>query len=496
MSYWKFFAQILEIFVTSCGWILTIIPPVFVYLICQAISRYFHINFYLVAIICFGSIQVFIFIFSLKNHYDEFLSKEKALLAREEKKIKTELTTQEKDLERRQRELELNCNQRLNELESAYTHRTKELESVFAQRTKLLNREIEGKRRELEADYLKKNKILNQLNKEIESKESKLLYLLNSSTPFAECATMIRDVEMAVFSKSIKYLQTKHNPAPVAAEEVKNMKKVSSDILCKYKEMLYKYEYLLSVFPEIQPYINDDEDLIAVSENISHRELLETHDRRLDYLSKEEYAKLSESAKSQLALDRYVAKKKDKKQIGRDYEMSCAFQLVQKGYTVEMHGIKYGLSDLGRDLIAQRELGGLFGKEILVIQCKNWNKDMTIRENIIMQLYGSTVAYAIDYNKDINVDITPILMIPPYTVISETAMLFANKLNVKIIRMENSEFPRIKCNINHGEKIYHLPFDQLYDRTEIKNKDEFYAYTVEEAESKGFRRAQRHSFSD
>ena len=84
---------------------------------------------------------------------------------------------------------------------------------------------------------------------------------------------------------------------------------------------------------------------------------------------------------------------------------------------------------------------------------------MTIRENIIMQLYGSTVAYAIDYNKDINVDITPILMIPPYTVISETAMLFANKLNVKIIRMENSEFPRIKCNINHGEKIYHLPFD-------------------------------------
>jgi hypothetical protein len=54
----------------------------------------------------------------------------------------------------------------------------------------------------------------------------------------------------------------------------------------------------------------------------------------------------------------------------------------------------------------------------------------------------------------------------------------------------------IKCNINQttGEKIYHLPFDQQYDRTRIIiSKGECYASTVSEAESKGFRRAFRFS---
>ena len=56
-------------------------------------------------------------------------------------------------------------------------------------------------------------------------------------------------------------------------------------------------------------------------------------------------------------------------------------------------------------------------------------------------------------------------------------------------------FPRIKCNISQrsGEKIYHLPFDQQYDKTLIEtNKGECYALTVAEAEEKGFRRALRH----
>jgi hypothetical protein len=54
----------------------------------------------------------------------------------------------------------------------------------------------------------------------------------------------------------------------------------------------------------------------------------------------------------------------------------------------------------------------------------------------------------------------------------------------------------IKCNINQGtkEKIYHLPFDQQYDRTKILPElGEFYADTTAEAEEKGFRRAFRFS---
>ena len=52
----------------------------------------------------------------------------------------------------------------------------------------------------------------------------------------------------------------------------------------------------------------------------------------------------------------------------------------------------------------------------------------------------------------------------------------------------------IKCNINQGskERIYHLPFDQQYDRIKIVlSLGECYAPNVAEAERLGFRRAYR-----
>ena len=48
-----------------------------------------------------------------------------------------------------------------------------------------------------------------------------------------------------------------------------------------------------------------------------------------------------------------------------------------------------------------------------------------------------------------------------------------------------SDYPLVKCNISmrDGQKIYHLPFDQQYDRTKIiPDKGERYVYTVAEAE--------------
>ena len=50
-------------------------------------------------------------------------------------------------------------------------------------------------------------------------------------------------------------------------------------------------------------------------------------------------------------------------------------------------------------------------------------------------------------------------------------------------------------NINNKEKIYHLPFDQQYDRTIIGDqKGEFFAWTVQEAVDKGFRRAKKYFY--
>ena len=80
------------------------------------------------------------------------------------------------------------------------------------------------------------------------------------------------------------------------------------------------------------------------------------------------------------------------------------------------------------------------------------------------------------------------------TICSDVAHKFAEFLGVKIIEKKTyKDYPMIKCNIGKDrEKIYHLPFDQQYDKIKIEpNKGEFYAETCMEAELNSFRRAWR-----
>lgn len=110
-----------------------------------------------------------------------------------------------------------------------------------------------------------------------------------------------------------------------------------------------------------------------------------------------------------------------------------------------------------------------------------------------MQLYGTKVEYQIShpdfFSKVHAVFVTNIDL-------SDMAMKFANQLKVQVLKVQMGTYPVIKCNINNGNKIYHLPFDQQYDRTEIKYPGEFWATTVKEAALKGFRRAHRHFFDN
>lgn len=415
-------------------------------------------------------------------------------------RLTKQFSNKEKGMRDRIAHLENQYSKKVNDILLQFADKEKELDEKRGvldteHKAKLLSleKQFADKEKELDKKRSELDRYVSKANIGLDAKEKRIIELISSTSPFSDAASMAADVEMAVFKDSERYLRNKRIPAPVAAVEVRSMRLRLNDILSKSNEIKYKYEFILQSFPEIQHYVDDDQDLMAAASN-SYKDLEENRDRRQDYLSKEEYARLSESERSQLALDRYLNGKKTAWQIGRDYEMSCAFQLKRQGYHVEMHGIKYGVEDLGRDLIAHMGYGGLFGKEILVIQCKNWNKDRPIRENVIMQLYGSATAYAIEYKRELNIDIRPVLMIPAYTQLSETAEAFAKKLKIDIMRYDNVDYPRIKCNVNHSEKIYHLPFDQLYDRTEIKNPGERYAYTVKEAESHGFRRAQRHNF--
>lgn len=157
-----------------------------------------------------------------------------------------------------------------------------------------------------------------------------------------------------------------------------------------------------------------------------------------------------------------------------------------------------GLQDMGRDVIAQR------GSELHVIQCKYWSQNKIIREKHIFQLFGSALEYAFRLGSFEHLDQLSLFGGPIKTAgvkavlytstkISDVAKEAARKLQVEC--NENigiSDYPLIKCNISmrDGEKIYHLPFDQQYDRTKIKPElGEKYVSTVAEAEKAGFRRA-------
>ena len=79
--------------------------------------------------------------------------------------------------------------------------------------------------------------------------------------------------------------------------------------------------------------------------------------------------------------------------------------------------------------------------------------------------------------------------------LSEKAKQFAKVLQIQFHEgfKLDPEYPMIKCNVSSlGEKIFHLPFDQQYDRIKIEDwKGEHYVTTVEEAINLGFRRAKK-----
>lgn len=269
-------------------------------------------------------------------------------------------------------------------------------------------------------------------------------------------------------------------------DKVKSIREIRKDaqaIVERNKESQYQLAYLLSLFPSLKDVVDAEYSQLPQVE-VSE---LSDYDSVRDYLSKEEYAELDETERNQLALDRYKkSHNRTKWQIGRDYELYVGYQYSLKGYDVDFFGSYMGLEDLGRDIIAKKD------QEILIIQCKYWSTKKQIHENHINQLFGTTVSYCIE-NK-IEWDRVRAILATNIE-LSPMAKKVAAFLGVEFIEnLESGEYPCIKCNIGRGEygemtKIYHLPFDQQYDSTRIKNKGEFYALTVAEAEAAGFRRA-------
>jgi len=247
---------------------------------------------------------------------------------------------------------------------------------------------------------------------------------------------------------------------------------------------------------------NIDDALLQILEShYQDKESEEGEDPVKVYLSPGEYQSLSISERNQKALDRYTDPKRKKSsfQIGKEYERYVGYVYESQDYDVTYFGIEEGKEDLGRDLICKK------GDKIEIIQCKYWSTHKTIHEKHINQLFGTTVKYYIDSvgerHQQKQLSFFPELLregkisasFYTSTQLSETARKFAKALGIAIYENHTLKpYPVIKCHINKqsGEKIYHLPFDQMYDRTKLEKKyGEFYAMTVKEAEEKGFRRA-------
>ena len=256
------------------------------------------------------------------------------------------------------------------------------------------------------------------------------------------------------------------------------MAKEKRDILRRNKELEYQLEFYEGLFPWLEEF-----KTIPSPEAVSYvHSVDDDYDYVRYWLSPEEYSNLSPVQRNQLALNRYNSRKKTDWEIGVEFERYVGYVYESSGAKVRYAGALQGLEDMGRDLLVER------GNTTEVIQCKRWSKDKVIHEKHIFQLFGTTMLLKV---KNPSVVYNGIFVTT--ATLSELARECAEQLHIEVIEnYEMKPYPMIKCHASANGKIYHLPMDQQYDRVQIGGKPgSMFAWTVEEAENLGFRRAYR-----
>ena len=331
-------------------------------------------------------------------------------------------------------------------------------------------------------------KSLEDIAKRIDNKINDIIEYFKTLEKYGESPLIVNAYIEACFALDEKlayYFEKKRqNRAPALANEIRNEYK-------KKNRRLKELEYLVSELWVEDEEVIDEEDFEDPDKD--------DEERVKTFLSDIEYRNLSETERNQLAFDRYLNKSHSKSHIGKMYERYIGYIYEQDGYEVEYRGIEKGLKDGGIDLVCRKK------GETLLIQCKCWNQESTIYEKHICQLYGATRYYDKCNTKRIyrngeyiNIEWNAIPIFITTTQLDDQAKMVAEKLGV-IVRniLLCKDYPMIKGNISsNGDKIYHLPFDQMYDHTKIlPSNGERWFYTVSEAEKAGFRRAKRHFFT-
>lgn len=352
-----------------------------------------------------------------------------------------------------------------------FESRKRELESAVEQKRLAAAKEIDERTKDLQ----KKEVYVSSLRKSFEGNYYKGRRWL---------AEFVAEADKAFDDQISNYLQRKKHPAYNAAEAVKEAKAEKRAALKQIKFL----EYQLKSYKEYFPFLEEfEEEILAEQIDFSSENadsVVDDIDRAAIFLSKEEFEKLPVTERNQLALDRYIDRHKEKWEIGRLYERFLGFKYESEGWEVSYIGAVKGFEDMGRDLICKKD-----GK-IHIVQAKCWAAEKTIHEKHVFQLFGTTLCYEMENS------LLPGLVTPVFTSttkLSPVATAAAQRLGVVIKHVPlDKKYPMIKCNVNQDNKIYHLPFDQQYDRVKIQDAGELYVRTVAEAEKKGFRRAKRY----
>ncbi len=344
--------------------------------------------------------------------------------------------------------------------------------------------------KDITSEYQKKNKEEIKLKEQAQKEEERWKQSLKEkSAGFPTLLKAIEEYEKIKDERVEQYLRYKKHPSLKGAEVVREEAQRRRQAEFENKNTRAIIEYYESIAPFLVDLKND---IVVAEDEDKYRGYNEEEslDPTTHYLTKEEYRKLPSVEKNQLALDRFWTRPKSNWLLGRIYERYVGYLYELNGYDVEYVGIFKGYEDLGRDLICRH------GNDIIVIQCKNWSQFKTIYEKHIFQFFGTVFQF-----RDANPGRQVRAIFYTTTQLSDLARRFARELGIGL--QENFKFdrayPSIKCNISRidGTKIYHLPFDQQYDKVKVeKVRGEFYCAKVKEAEERSFRRAFRYRGGD
>jgi Tfp pilus assembly protein PilO len=361
---------------------------------------------------------------------------------------------------------------------------------------KALKMELEQERLANEEKLASENRKLDQRRDELEKRLADVEEMRQAfSTSFVGgrrwLARYIAEADRAEDEAVARWLTTRNRPAIRASELVAEARSERRAV----KERLKFLEYQLASYKEYFPFLEEYEEVILdegipLTADGGNQEALEAVDPVCKYIPLEDFNNLPVSERNQRALDRYLSRNLNNAEIGRFYERFLGWHYESRGWDVEYHGILQGREDMGRDLICRKN------GRVLIVQAKNWGTKRLIHEKHIFQLYGTVQLYLMDQEQALIPANVKAIFVTAAS-LSPVAQRAAKWLGIKSKEnyLLDKSYPMIKCNINQAtnEKIYHLPFDQQYDRTKIiPALGECYVSTVAEAEKRGFRRAFRH----